>query len=116
MADDAQWIDDAAQQQIKPPDAPSPDAQVTSDPGVMERLYKLLGPWKSDIPERYTSPRGGPPAGAGYMDRLRELGANYTRPGQPAMSREEYEAAVMRDMYARERKKNQRAPTQGGSR
>jgi hypothetical protein len=109
MAEDAAWIDEAAEQQVAPNDArPSPE----DTPGTADRIMRFLS-------ERFLStpyPKGGPPIGQGYGQRVKEIGENWTRPGKPAMSKEEWEAAVMRDMYARERKKNQRAPTHGGSR
>ena len=43
MADDAAWIDEAAEQQIAPPDAPSPEAPADAQsPGMMQRLMDFI--------------------------------------------------------------------------
>jgi hypothetical protein len=65
MADDAQWIDEAAEQQAAPQDErPSPDKPVTADPSMMERLYQFINrnvfpkqppqqPWQAGDQEPY---------------------------------------------------------------
>lgn len=146
MADDAQWIDEAAEQQAAPAgDRPSPDTPVTADPGMMERLYQFINrnvfpptmqqrPWQPGDKEPYFNkgPMARPPlVPPNYAPEMREGAiaqpvpmpqpdprARPARRGvdQPAYSEDQWKDYFYQQLVDDMRRKGQRGPTQGGPR